>query len=65
MGREVGRARRRGVLFEIGWRGANDVAPDRQAPFHERGIGRRHRHNREIKPLANGIYHHVADAQID
>jgi hypothetical protein len=31
VGREVGRALRRGVLFEIGWRGANDVAPDCRA----------------------------------
>jgi hypothetical protein len=65
MGHEVGRALRRGMLFKIGWRGANDVTPNRQAPFHERGIGRRRRHDREIEPLANEVYHHVAGAQID
>jgi hypothetical protein len=65
MGREVGRALRRGMLFKIGWRGANDVTPNRQAPFHECGIGRRRRHDREIEPLANEVYHHVAGAQID
>jgi len=53
------------MLFKIGWRGANDVTPNRQAPFHGCGIGRRRRHDREIEPLANEVYHHVAGAQID
>jgi hypothetical protein len=65
MGLEVGRALRRGMLFKIGWRGANDVTPNRRAPFHECGIGQRRRQDREIEPLANEVYHHVAGAPID